>query len=1433
MRLRIRLSALLATSVLIVGALGCTNSKWCAECETTAPILGLHYQANVTYTAGTPIPTNPPNPAGGVPIRYVQIGGTLPPGLAVDPTTGHITGTPTTPGLYTVTIQATNASNAATQTLNITVLPSVPLSLGYNTPMAFAANAGIPVQGATLGAATPGIPTTFAVTSGSLPAGLSIDGATGNITGAPTTPGIVPFTVTATNGTRTATSSLNYTITPAGSLALAYATPVTFTAGTAIATQAATLSPLTPGVPTTLALTSGSLPPGLTFNATTGDITGTPTTPGVYSFIVTVTNGTRSAIAVPTYTVTPASPLTLGYTTPVQFTQGTAIATQFATVGNATPGVSTTLAVTGGSLPAGLSLNAATGAITGTPTTPGVYPFTVAATNGTRNATSTPTYTVVPSAALTVSYASPQFFPVGSAITSQLPTLANATPGVATTYAVTSGTLPAGLSLNTSDGLISGTPSATGVSTFTITATNGTRSATSTPTYVVEVTAALILDYTTPQTFPPNVAITTQSPTLTNGTPGVSTIYAVISGSLPTGLTLNPDGTITGTPTVANTYAFTIQATNGTRTATKAVTYTIQNPAPTGLFYTTPVTYTSGFVISPNNPNPTGGAPTSYAVTSGALPAGLTLNTATGVITGTPTASGSFSVTITGSNAGGSVAQTLSITVLAPITAALTANPDTISVGQSTSLTPIFSGGTGVIDQSVGTVSSGGGIPVGPYGSVGTTPYTLTVTNGNGDSATATVTVTVVATPVNSVTFPVPTTGTTYTYPTPGDPLSGLVVDVPNQGNAVCVSTNLTVSRGVGSPQPGAIGGGAVAVSDPWTFSSTVGYPFRKPMTVTIPYDGSGLVGTDVPVPFYWDPAYGKWVAVGLKSFNPGSQTVTFTTLLPGQYTVMSIPGLSASLSNQSLGFTPTTDSWYQPNQGIFDDPGGSSFGMSSFASWYFGMRKATNGGAGLYSLFREGDVNSTADDVSARALISRLANGTLETWAQLWPQSAYSLTGAQTGLAIITGLRVTGQPQIFVMGEARPAVDNAVTALITGYTSATGKFNVLDPNYPGMPLTITWNSGTGAFTSYDRAAGYVPTFTQYAFEGQTSIHRLADYERAFNGATGAWSNPPFADLTVSDVSGTGTVASGGLATVPSASNVTITGSINNGSDTATYIYWSQNGGARTPVALTGSTFSFTIPALVDPYGTRIALETTANPCDPTFAFTGYTEFNVKEAGRTAWFPNICFETGATTPWSLQQGSNASVAYPASPTFNTTTGALNSYAITWSGGSIDSALVTVANDSNVPSISQVFDGSTALRVNNPATGAHISRIYQDITIPMDVATPKLAFYWAAVMQNAGHAASDQPFVDLLVQDVTNSYETVYFKHFYANDPSYPGWIAGNGSGATQWFGINWQKVGLSNLSARKGHVLRITVMAADCNQGGHGGYAYLDGVNCN
>lgn len=85
--------------------------------------------------------------------------------------------------------------------------------------------------------------------------------------------------------------------------------------------------------------------------------------------------------------------------------------------------------------------------------------------------------------------------------------------------------------------------------------------------------------------------------------------------------------------------------------------------APTSLSYATnPASYPTGSAITANNPSNSGGTPTSYSVAP-ALPAGLSLNTSTGAITGTPTAPGTQAAiyVVTATNAGGSTTVNLSI----------------------------------------------------------------------------------------------------------------------------------------------------------------------------------------------------------------------------------------------------------------------------------------------------------------------------------------------------------------------------------------------------------------------------------------------------------------------------------------------------------------------------------------------------------------------------------------------------------------------------------------------------------------------------------------------------------------------------------------------------------------------------------------------------
>ena len=152
-----------------------------------------------------------------------------------------------------------------------------------------------------------------------------------------------------------------------------------------------------------------------------------------------------------------------------------------------------------------------------------------------------------------------------------------------------------------------------------------------------------------------------------------------MSPALPAGLSLNTStGAITGTPTTASTATdYTVTATNSCGSTTKAVNLTISS-APTALTCTCNP-YLLNVAISTNSASSSGGAPTSYSV-SPALPAGLSLNTSTGAITGTPTtASAAANYTVTATNRCGSTTKAVNITVSPASPAALTYTANTVT----------------------------------------------------------------------------------------------------------------------------------------------------------------------------------------------------------------------------------------------------------------------------------------------------------------------------------------------------------------------------------------------------------------------------------------------------------------------------------------------------------------------------------------------------------------------------------------------------------------------------------------------------------------------------------------------------------------------------------------------------------------------------------
>jgi large repetitive protein len=291
------------------------------------------------------------------------------------------------------------------------------------------------------------------------------------------------------------------------------------------------------------------------------------------------------------------------------------------------------------SVPPGLSLTS-DGLISGTPTTPGIYDFWIkmqdekgAVSWCGDDAATEREFEITIVQGLTINQTQSHLPPaqIGVAYSLQL----SATGGTPT-WAVSSGALPAGLNLDPNSGLISGTPTAVGDSSFKVTATAGSRSDTQTYTLSVAEQLKVAKGGTTGEVGIPF----TLAPTATGGRPGYTWS---LTGTLPTGFTMNPaTGAITGTPTAPSSTPLTLVVTDsiGLQTTVPFKLVVVERiqlvnaalpSARVGTRYSARLTVSGGV------------RPRFYRILGGrSLPAGLRLDRRRGVITGTPRQAGTF-----------------------------------------------------------------------------------------------------------------------------------------------------------------------------------------------------------------------------------------------------------------------------------------------------------------------------------------------------------------------------------------------------------------------------------------------------------------------------------------------------------------------------------------------------------------------------------------------------------------------------------------------------------------------------------------------------------------------------------------------------------------------------------------------------------------------
>ena len=414
------------------------------------------------------------------------------------------------------------------------------------------------------------------------------------------------------------------------------------------------------------------------------------------------------------------------------------------------------------------------------------------------------------------------------------------------------------------------------------------------------------------------------------------------------------------------------------------------------------------------------------------------------------------------------------------------------------------------------------------------------------------------------------------------------------------------------------------------------------------------------------------------------------------------------------------------------------------------------------------------------------------------------------TALSIIQQLIVTKQAQILAMGVyTATGFTSGHAVTVYAYDGVNKQFQLYDNRFPGEVVTVPWDwaNGFGSTSKKD-------TFNLYGFASFNSAYAPSTLAYFYGEAEAGFPASHYPSINLSTPS---KLLATATYEVSADTNVLIEGAVARPADATNptaqrYLHVYLNGTWQpNPVAISqaNDTFQYTIPQLPNAAGTDVMLFVSerAQPFAnglPAWAggFHAFKQFKLKLANQS-FFTNLGFESGDFTSWVSERhtwGSTTSQVIPS-----------------------DKSGIVSGADAIATSLTVPLFGKYAARVNNEDSGYHISTLTQTAVVPA-TKNPVVKFYWAAVLEDPNHPDAHQPYVEVTLVNQSKGNQVIYKQRFFSDDPAYSGWVSYRSG---QWKSIPWQAVEVP-VAAYVGDTLVLKVEAADCAQGAHGGYVYVD-----